>query len=157
MTETALDAIIGICDGFNLLLPADMVADVVSGVKVKATERPQAWQCGDLNWHGITIPVLSFEQIIKNCHARLRGSHIAIIRATANTHVLPFYAVPTQSMPIKKQLESAADLIEEPANSEFKQVAATVRVRGVLCLIPEITEIEQRIATDIQAQRAVTD
>lgn len=152
MADNSIKAIIGICDGFNLILPAEMVADVVSGVNVSTVEEPHTWQRGNLNWNGMTIPVLSFEQLLRNKTARLRGSHIVVIRGTANSEALPFYGLPTQAMPNEYRLESADEMIEETIADGLNQVAAAVRVRGVPCIIPEIANIEEQVATDMNAQ-----
>jgi|GEM_PF-788323 len=151
MTGSSIKAIIGICDGFNLILPSEMVADIVSGVNVSTVEAPHTWQRGNLNWNGMTIPVLSFEQLLRSKTARLRGSHIVVIRGTSDTETLPFYGLPTQAMPNEYNLESGDELVEEPASAGLNQVASAVRVRGVPCIIPKIAQIEEQVATDLKA------
>ena len=151
MAENSVRSIIAICDGFNLVLPANMSADTVSGVNVIAVDNPQSWQRGVLNWQGMTIPVIGFEQIIRNKQARLRGSHIAVLRGTADTETLPFYGLPTQAMPNEYELESETELVREAVKENLNQVAAAVRVRGVPCIIPEIAQIEEQVAADIKA------
>ncbi len=145
MSKRSLRSTIGICDGFNFLLPANMVADIQSGVSATPVENAPAWQRGELAWHGLVIPVISFEQIISNRHARLRGSHIAVLRGTADIDRLPFYGLPTQAMPTEYQLESETDMVVESISEGFQQVAAAVRVRGVPCIIPDIQKIEAGI------------
>lgn len=151
MAENSVRSIIGICDGFNLVLPSIMVADIVSGVNVTTVEHPHTWQRGELAWQGITIPVLSFEQILRNQNARLRGSHIVVIRGTSDPETLPFYGLPTQAMPNEYRLESRDELIEQIVPAGINQVAAAVRVRGVPCIIPEMAQIEEQVAADIKA------
>ncbi len=150
MADSSIKAIIGICDGFNLLLPSEMVADIVSGVSVSAVEDPHFWQRGNLNWSGMTIPVLSFEQLLHNKAARLRGSHIVVIRGTSDTETLPFYGLPTQAMPSEYRLESGDEMIEEAVPERLSRVATAVRVRGVPCIIPEIADIEEQVAADLK-------
>ena len=150
MAEQPIKVIIGICDGFNLLLPSEMIADIVSGVNVSAVEEPYSWQRGNLNWSGMTIPVLSFEQLLRNKPARLRGSHIVVIRGTSDTETLPFYGLPIQAMPNEYRLESSDELVEEEPAAGLSQVAVAVRVRGVPCIIPEIAHIEEQIASDLK-------
>ena len=150
MAEQPIKVIIGICDGFNLILPSEMIADIVSGVNVSAVEEPYSWQRGNLNWSGMTIPVLSFEQLLRNKTARLRGSHIVVIRGTSDTETLPFYGLPIQAMPNEYRLESSDELVEEEPAAGLNQIAAAVRVRGVPCVIPEIAYIEEQIASDLK-------
>lgn len=151
MAENSIKALIAICDGFNLVLPANMVADIVSGVSVVPVANPQSWQRGELSWQGLTIPVASFEHIICNKKARLRGSHIAVLRGTVDTDVLPYYGLPTQAMPSQHELQSEAEMIREVIKNGLNQIATAVRVRGVPCVIPEIEQIEEQLAADIKA------
>lgn len=152
MSDNSIKAIIGICDGFNLLLPSDMVADIVSGVNVSNVEVPYSWQRGNLNWSGMTIPVLSFEQLLHSKTARLRGSHIVVVRGTSDTETLPFYGLPTQAMPSEYRLESSDEMIIEDVGAKnLAMVASAVRVRGVPCIIPDIADIEERVAADLKA------
>lgn len=151
MSQSSVRSIIAICDGFNLILPANMVADIVSGVNVVAVDNPQTWQRGVLNWQGMTIPVIGFEQILGNRQARLRGSHIAVLRGTSDTESLPYYGLPTQAMPNEYEIESENEMVQETIKAELNQIAAAVRVRGVPCVIPEIAQIEEQIAADIKA------
>ena len=151
MAENSIRILIAICDGFNLVLPANMVADIVSGVNIVAVENPQSWQRGTLNWRDMTVPVVGFEQILNNRQARLRGSHIAVLRGIADTASLPYYGLPTQVMPNEYELESEAEIVQEAARGELHQIACAVRVRGVPCVIPEIARIEKQVAADIRA------
>lgn len=151
MAENSVRSIIAICDGFNLVLPANMVADIVSGVNVLPVEQPHSWQRGELVWQGMTIPVVGFEQILKGQQARLRGSHIAILRGTTDTGSLAYYGLPTQAMPNEYDIGSEAEMVEEPIKEGLNQIACAVRVRGVPCVIPEMAQIEEQIAADIKA------
>lgn len=149
--ESAVRSAIAICDGFNLVLPANMIADIVSGVNVITVENPHSWQRGELLWQGMTIPVVGFEQIIHGQQARLRGSHIAVLRGTTDTDALPYYGLPTQAMPNEYELGSEAEMVQEVVKEGLNQISCAVRVRGVPCVIPEMAQIEEQIAADIKA------
>ena len=150
MADQSIHAIIAICDGFNLILPANMVADVVSGVNLIAVENPNSWQRGELAWQGMNIPVAGFEEVVCGTQARLRGSHIVVLRGTTDTETLPFYGLPIQAMPNQYELHSEAEMLEEARDENLNQIAVAVRVRSVPCVIPDITRIEEKIAADIK-------
>lgn len=152
MAQDSVKVTIAICDGFNLILPSSMVADVVSGVSVINIDDPKNWQRGNLIWQGDTIPVVAFEQMIRDRKARLRGSHIAVLRGTTDTDVLPYYGLPTQAMPSEYVLETQEETISEIVNPELKLIASAARVRGVPCVIPEVVAIEEHIIADIKSE-----
>jgi len=150
MALESVKVTIAICDGFNLILPSNMIADVISGVNVINIDNPKSWQRGNLIWQGKTLPVVGFEQIIRERTARLRGSHIAVLRGTCDTGVLPYYGLPTQAMPSEYELETASETVAEMINPELKFIASAARVRGVPCVIPEVVAIEEKIVADLK-------
>lgn len=145
-----LKSIIGICDGFNFVLPANMVAETVSGVSVTSVPTPQPWQIGEINWHGMNLPVVSLEQIVLGRSSRLRGSHVAIVRGTSNTETLPFYGVPVQTQPNEYRLLSDMEIIEAEVPEHFNFVTTVARIRGVNCIVPKIDALEKQVAGDIK-------
>lgn len=145
-----LKSIIGICDGFNFVLPANMVAETVSGVSVTSVAEPQPWQAGNLSWNGLDIPVVSLEQIVIGRRPRLRGSHVVVIRGTSDTETLPFYGIPVQTMPNEHRLASSMEIVQAPVPEDFNLVEMIARIRGVNCIIPSIDELEQQISSDLK-------
>lgn len=144
-----LKSIIGICDGFNFVVPANIAAETVSGVSVITATNPQPWQAGHLAWNGLDIPVISLEQMVIGRRPRLRGSHVVVARGTTNTEALPFYGIPVQTMPNEYQLVSTMEIIQAPIPEEFNLVTMIARIRGVNCIIPDIEALEQQIAGDL--------
>jgi len=146
-----LKSVIGICDGFNFVLPAEMIAETISGVAVSSIENPQPWQAGHLNWSGLNIPAVSMEQVVLGRRPRLRGSHVAIIRGTTDTETLPFYGIPIQTMPNEYQLLSTMDIVQAPIPDGFNLVNMIARIRGVNCVVPNIEALELQIASELKA------
>ena len=145
-----LKSMIGICDGFNFVLPAEMIAETISGVAVSSMENPQPWQAGHLNWNGLNVPVVSMEQMIISRRPRLRGSHVVIIRGTTDTETLPFYGIPIQTMPNEYQLMSTMDIVQAPIPDGFSLVTMVARIRGVNCVVPDFETLERQVASDLK-------
>ena len=145
-----LKSIIGICDGFNFVLPANMVAETVSGVSVTTVSAPQPWQIGEISWHDMNIPVVSLEQVVLGRSSRLRGSHVAIIRGTSDTETLPFYGIPVQTQPNEYRLLSDMEIVEADVPGHFNFVTTVARIRGVNCIIPKIASLEEQVASDLK-------
>lgn len=143
-----LKSLIGICDGLNFVLPANMVAETVSGVNVSAVTDAAPWLIGTLNWNGLDVPVVSMEQLVLGRKPRLRGSHVVIVRGTNDIEALPFYGIPVQAMPNDHQLDSTMEIVESSIPDHFNFVTLIARMRGVNCIIPEIEELEKQIVPE---------
>lgn len=146
-----LKSIIGICDGFNFVLPSNMVAETVAGVSVVASVDPQPWQAGQLSWNGLEVPVVNLEQMVIGRRPRIRGSHVAVLRGTADIETLPFYGIPVQTMPNEYQLLSTMEIVQSSVPENFNLVSAVARIRGVNCIIPNVELLEQQIASSLKA------
>ena len=158
---------IGICDGFNLLLPSNLIAEVVSAATINTNGNSEAWSTGRLNWRGLDIPVLNIEQIIINRPPRLRGSHIAIFHSTLQTQnneqgstgqepsdsqpvgKLDFYGVPLQAVPHSFTINQSEEITarSDELNLNFCQIKVTVK--GVAAIIPDLQGLEQFILDNL--------
>ncbi len=145
MTGQPLAAALCIFDGFNLLLPQLALAEVVSGVAASAEPGEQPWQLGDMNWRGQRVPVLSLEQLLIQRSARLRGSHLAVLRGHHDSAALPFYAVPIQAAPSPVSLDSKIPLEELEDKGRVDFALRHIRVRGVAAVIPDLKALEAHI------------
>lgn len=136
---------LGICDGFNLLLPDNVIADVVSAMSITSLASDQSWSVGELNWRELKIPVVSLEQLILHRAPRLRGSHVAIFHGTMDTEKLPFYGVSVQAIPHNFSLIKESDLTERSDNLNLDFCNMKVTARGVASIIPDLSGIEEKI------------
>ncbi len=136
---------LGICDGFNLLLPNNAIADVVSSMSITTTPKDQKWVVGELNWRELNIPVVSFEQLILQRTPRLRGSHVAIFHGTLDTEKMPFYGVTVQAIPHNFSLLKESDLTERMDDLKLDYCSMKVTARGVASIIPDLNNIEAKI------------
>ena len=136
---------LGICDGFNLLLPENLIADVVSTMTISHQQEGQPWSLGELNWRGQQVKAVSIEQLITKKAPRIRGSHIAIFHGTSDSERLPFYAVPLQAIPHNFKLVRESDLADRSDDLELAYCQAKVRARGVAAIIPDLEGIEARL------------
>ena len=146
-----LKSIIGICDGFNFVLPANISAEVVSGVSVTTASDQKPWQAGLLTWNGLEIPVISLEQIVIGRRPRLRGSHVVVTRGSTDPEALPFYGIPVQTMPNEYQLLSTMEIVQTPVPEDFNFVEMIARIRGVNCIIPNIEGLESLVISELTA------
>jgi chemosensory pili system protein ChpC len=148
VTENAIEATICICDGFNMLLPSAAIGEVISGVAAMLDKQPAyPWLLGEVNWRGLTVPLISFEQLLIQRNPRLRGSHIAVMRSQVDTEKMPFFGVPVQAIPASFSLTRETPIQEGADEGRLDFVAKYVRVRGVDAVIPDLPGIETHLAS----------
>ncbi len=143
--DTLKSCTIGICDGLNLLLPDNLIGDVISAIGITALENHDPWFIGETEWRGLQLPVISIEQLIRNGPARIHGSHIAVFRGTHDPARLPFYGVPLQAAPHSYPISHGGELTLLEDAKSFDFCLQKVRVRGVSTLIPDLEGIEERL------------
>jgi chemosensory pili system protein ChpC len=143
-----MEATICICDGFNMLLPTAVIAEVISGVSATLEKQPAyPWLLGEVNWRGLTLPLISFEQLLVQRNPRLRGSHIAVMRSQVEVDKIPFYGVPVQAVPASFNFSKDMAVQEGADQGRLDFVAQYARVRGVKVVIPELAGIQSHIAS----------
>lgn len=143
---------IGICDGFNLLLPSNLIAEVISAVTLNTANNTEAWSAGHINWRGLDVPVINIEEIILERSPRLRGSHIAIFHGTLQTQdgsesmgKLPFYGVPLQAVPHSFAINEEQDITQRSDQLNINFCQMKIAIKGIAAIIPDITALEQFI------------
>lgn len=158
---------IGICDGFNLLIPSNLIVEVVSAAAINASETSEDWSTGRLNWRGLDIPVLGIEQVIINRPPRLRGSHVAIFHGTLQAQnaeletteqestdaqsmgKLPFYGVPLQAVPHSFSINQSREVTQRSDHLNLNFCQMKVTVKGVAAIIPDLQRLEQFILDNL--------
>lgn len=131
-------------------MPSNALAEIISGVSVTPKTDQSPWQIAEVLWNGMQVPVISFEQMMISRFARLRGSHVAIIRGTEDNDGLPFYGVAFQAVPHNFLLDADSDLVEENTGIEkFNLIQAKVRIRGIAAVIPDLQAIEKQLLADL--------
>lgn len=141
--SNGFECTIAIGDGFNLLVPTNLIAETISGVGMQPAQLNLAWMIGESTWRGFPVPIVSLEHLLTGKHARLRGSHIAIFRGSVDTTVLPFYGVALQAVPHSYTIKTDAEFVEGNTGKTLNYVDHYVTLRGVSAVVPSISAIER--------------
>lgn len=144
----------------SLLVPmanAKLVLPTVSVAEMIPYQTPQArqtivldtipgWYLGDLNWRGVTVPMLSYEQLNgEPAPDIVPHSQILILNNTGVDTRLPFVCMPTQGIPRLSRI--AVNEISENTGAflkEFDQMH--VYVAGEQAIIPDVSKLERACA-----------
>ena len=133
--------------GNNLVLPNVSVAEIVDYQAPKPVEDTPEWLLGNIEWRGVTLPVISYEllndQPLPESSENLR---VAVINTIGTEHTeLPFFAIITRGIPSQTKVDK--DSIKEIEEDEKKGPAEIVKVniQGDIAIIPNLEYIEGMI------------
>jgi len=141
----------------SLLVPmanAKLVLPTVSVAEMIPYQIPQArqtvvfdtipdWYLGNLNWRGVSVPMLSYEQLNgEPAPEILPHSQILILNNTGISPQLPFVCIPTQGIPRLSRI--AVNEISENTDAVLKEYDQMhVYVAGEQAAIPDLSKLER--------------
>lgn len=138
--------------GEQILLPNTAVAEIIDYTKAEplptSIKNAPDWLIGMLMWRGVPVPLLSFEAILGGKIAEPGPrARIAVINAIGGKGKTPFFALATQGIPRlvnvnKERIQSIDD-----NQQAMPGVHCHVVIDGETAMIPDIEEVEVRLAT----------
>lgn len=136
----------------TLLLPNVSVAEIVDYAQPTSVNDAPAWLIGQLNWRGLTVPVVSYDAANGGA-TTLPDNHrgrIAVLNTIGASHdKLPFIALVTQGIPRQAKIEEAA---LSPVEGETGPAdLLLVDFEGEPTTIPNLDYLEQLTAEFIAA------
>ena len=138
----------------KLILPTVSVAEMIpyqppqERQNVVTDEIPK-WYLGNLTWRGVSVPMVSYEQLNGELETPIRPeSQLLILNNTGVSQKMPFICVPTQGIPRLSRV--AANEISENKDVQLKDFEEMrVSVAGEAAVIPDITRLEQIMAVTL--------
>ena len=128
-----------------LLLPATCIAEVIDYSRPTDAPKVNDWYLGEVNWRGLSIPLVSFERVNKGRFADFSATaRIAVLHSTAGNEQQPFYGVVVQGIPQEMRVaEDEISLAPEPGGpAEMSRVI----VKGIPAAIPDLQRLESELA-----------
>jgi len=151
-------------DGMRLVLPNTSIAEVITQQAVEASEYNNAplWVIGQLQWRGIKIPLLSFEQIADDNlvgdiedFTATKSIRIVVLNASSHSDTLPFYAIVAQGIPRLMALNDSA-IIDAPEQSHTPYILRNTLIDANPAIIPNMQQIESELfSANIHARELV--
>lgn len=129
-------------DGGKLILPNVNVAEVIEYVRPEEVAGTPDYFLGYIEWRGIRVPLLSFEQVngspIPDRNIQVR---IAVLNSVGTDNAkLPFVAIMTQGLP--RLVKVSKDIIQSADLSESVAEHSRIRVDGEDAIIPNVEHLE---------------
>jgi len=138
-----------------LLLPSVVLAEVISYRMFEYLPGSPQWVLGLIEWRGISLPVISFEEFRGYPVPKtLIGTRIAILNGISGNPRLGFLGLRIQGIP-RLVLVRDGDLIlrDNPvvATEENSEMYISVTVTAQPALIPDMESIEALLASFIKS------
>lgn len=128
------------------LLPNAAIAEIVAYSEPDAMEDAPVWLLGFVNWREKRVPLISFEAASgKGVEAAKKNSRVAILNTLNGNASLPYVGLLSQGIPSLALVQESG--IEEQEGGEGRaSISAVVKLGGVEALVPDIDDLERRIA-----------
>lgn len=134
-------------EGANLLVPNVAIAEVIGYQPFELVESGTEWLLGSLRWRGLVVPVVSMENM---CGQALpesgRNARIAIMNSTLSQSTLDFYAIVTSGIPRLINADSGALGGAIDMDGLPDTVASQVQIGNERALIPDLQQVQEKIA-----------
>ncbi|WP_250655532.1 chemotaxis protein CheW [Alkalimarinus coralli] len=133
--------------GGSLVLPNVSVAEIVDYQTPETIPDAPEWFLGTIRWRGVTLPVVSYEQLNNTpLPDSLNNTRIAVINTIGKDHAsLPFFAIVTQGIPRQTKIDQ--DNIKEIEDEKELGPADLMKVSimGDEAVIPNVEYVENMI------------
>ncbi len=130
--------------GETLLLPNAAVAEVIGYSEPDPIADAPAWLLGRISWRERIIPLISFEAASRGFMQK-DGSRIAVLNTLNNNPRVPYMAILMQDIP-RLCLVQPEMISYEEAETLHPSVAANVLIDGEPAVVPDIDDLEKRVA-----------
>lgn len=132
----------------NMLLPHAVVAEIGNYRVPDGRGDSPDWMLGDINWRGVTIPVISLETLCgEQAPTNLVYSRLLIMNSVRPGSSVPFYAIVTAGLPRPLPFDNALISGAEPCG--HKALRCRLAIDGEIAVIPDLeylqTQLEQQI------------
>lgn len=139
--------------GSNILLPGNMVAEVVAYSELAAFDNAPDWLLGELEWNGWKVPVVNYAVLAHTSHdvAVSPRSRILVVKTMTTSSSVLYVGFIISGMPRLKRL-STVNVAETDAETE-PGVFSHVTVDEQPAVIPDLdalaSDIESRVYRNV--------
>jgi len=134
--------LIPLSTGKLVLLPNSTVAEVLPVLSFHEEEEGPEWRIGNLDWRGLSIPLVSLELINGEAWNQTEAvTRMAVFNGCLDSEALPFYGVVTQGIPRLLRVSSQGVTVREGEPLAAEDML--VLVNGEPAVIPNLAAIEQ--------------
>jgi chemosensory pili system protein ChpC len=126
----------------HVLLPNSAVAEVLNFTPLEPLDHAPAWLLGELAWHGWQVPVIIYEELIRESDSQTVTSkaRILIIKTLGESTQVNYIGLVIQGLPRLKKV-TADSLIEKQTDGLPETQFSQVSIDDLHGFIPEIGQL----------------
>jgi len=133
----------------NVIVPDALVAEIISVKEIEASVNKPAWYLGDMKWHGVNVPLLSFETAGGSKSAKVNlNTQAVVLYAVANEGdevKYPFIGLVMSGVPHITNFSRDQFKLDSDAEEEHPMVAQNVRINGARVSILDVDAMVQMV------------
>ena len=130
-----------------VILPGDVVAEIIPYEPLQRLEDTPEWFLGLLGWRGIQVPVVSFEMLtverVSFSLVSVASANLVIVRGDTDQALLPFYALVAQTDPVAHEISDEM-LVGTEGTIERTEIAKAKFNKDVLS-VPNLGYLQEAL------------
>ncbi len=130
-----------------VILPGDVVAEIIPYEPLQRMEDTPEWFLGLLGWRGIQVPVVSFEMLtVERASFSLMSvasASLVIVRGDTDQALLPFYALVAQTDPVAHEISD--EMLLGTEGTIQRTEIAKVRFNNDVLSVPNLGYLEEAL------------
>jgi len=131
------------------MIPDALVAEVISVKEIKRDDNAPSWFLGEMNWHGTTVPLLSFEAAGGEDISKVNlNTQAVVLYAVGSGEVKekPYLGLVMSGVPHISQFTREQIVTDVDASDDHPMVAQKVRVNGASVSILDVDAMVEMVA-----------
>ena len=142
--------------GLSLVLPDSIVLQILPSADVSPVDNAPTWLLGTINWHKLTVPVLSFESASNHQYNPMEDPRMMVLKSINNIQKMPFYAIPLSAIPKPARMNEENITVVENASPSSPLILNEVLLDGEPASIPNLDALEEMLISqhDLFAEEA---
>lgn len=143
LADTVIRCLVVPLEGVSLMIPNVLVSEVAPFQAPTPMNAPD-WVLGRIQWRGLIVPLVSFEQLLGLPGGRPGRTSRAIVLNTLNGDTrMPFIAVLSRGIPRMQSITS--DGLPASAEAGAEGILCRFDYNGETMMIPDLDRIEQML------------
>ena len=131
--------------GISLVLPDSVVLQILPSADISPVDNAPTWLLGTINWHKLTVPVLSFEAASNHQYNPMEDPRVMVLKSINNIQVMPFYAIPLSGIPKPARMNEENITVVENASPSSPLILNEALFDGEPVSIPNLDALEEML------------
>lgn len=131
-----------------VIVPNAAIAEIISVHEVREAENSPKWMLGKARWHGVELPVVSYEAADgDDAQAVNLNTQVAVMYSASEEEdkKYPFIGLAMHGVPHVSTFSREQIKVDDYATSDHPMVAQRVRINGAAAGILDIPAIEEML------------